>query len=316
MKSSKLTLRLLTGLSTVVASLWLGAGDARADGISVGPQKLAAPVRTALVQEIAQHRAQNPAVYDAVRNVQGIRPDVYMKFRAQVPIADRELRGLGKEALLPMLEALAFDAPARGGLNDTEWQALETGLLRAVGILRDAKAAPVVRAIFTEQTVESRVSIEAAEALGRICDKESFDFLVASAQPGQPLRASAVQGLGECRTYDSAKVLASLAKKASAAEIETFAAALGSVGSSWAWEAMGPAYESESDAARQLIVGALMDVFVKHEASRGAIQRAIVMADHPNTLGHIQQRRSGASATLAKALDDLEARYKLVQSRK
>jgi hypothetical protein len=298
------------------ASLWLSASDARADGMSAAPSQLATPVRDALAQEIAQHRVANPGVYKAVRNVKGVRPDVYRQFRNPIPIAEGELRALGAEALLPMLEALAFDAPDRNGLSDDEWRALEAGMLKAVGVLRDNKAAPVVRVIFAQQAGVSAVSIEAAEALGRICDKQSFDMLVAHAQPGQALRSSAVQGLGECRTIASAKALAALVKSASPAEVETFAAALGSVASSWAWAAMGDAYDSESDAVRQLVVATLMEVYAAHEAPREAVLRGIIMADHPNTLGHIQKLRAGASGSLATALDKLESRYNRVQSRK
>lgn len=304
------------GLCTAMAGLLLGATEASADGMSASPSQLAAPVRNSLAQEIAQHRAQNPAVYKAVRNVRSVHPEVYAQFQNPIPIAEKELKALGAEALLPMIEALAFDAPTRNGLNDDEWHVLEAGMLKAVGVLRDNKAAPVVRTVFTNQTSLSLVSNEAAEALGRICDKESFDLLVAKAQPGEALRSSAVRGLGKCRTMGAANVLVSLVKTASADEIDTFATAMGQLASSWAWKAMGPAYESEADAVQQALVASLMDVYEADEASRGAVLRAIIMADHPNTLDQIQSRRSGASPSLAAALDKLEARYNLVQSRK
>ncbi|MCA9625149.1 MAG: hypothetical protein KC731_39265, partial [Myxococcales bacterium] len=52
----------------------LGASTALADGLVASPAQLSQKERTALQQAIATDRAQNPAAYEAVRNVQGYKP--------------------------------------------------------------------------------------------------------------------------------------------------------------------------------------------------------------------------------------------------
>src|SRR5262245_24839731 len=122
------TLKTLVWTAALCGSV-VFASEARADGVVVNPGSMPASEADALKAQIDAEHASNPAAFDAVRNVKGHRPEVYRNNRNPYPTTSRELRGLGASALLPMLEALAFDAPARGSLTDAEWDALAIGLL-------------------------------------------------------------------------------------------------------------------------------------------------------------------------------------------
>src|SRR5262245_4437268 len=124
-------------LKTLLCSLVLGGGltlslPALADGVAARPDQLGDAARASLVKEIDAYRAAHPEAFEAVHSVKGYRPEVYKNYRNPIPTATREFRGLGASALLPMLEALALSAPARGDLNDAEWDALAVGMIEAV----------------------------------------------------------------------------------------------------------------------------------------------------------------------------------------
>ncbi|NUQ75543.1 MAG: FAD-dependent oxidoreductase [Polyangiaceae bacterium] len=117
------------------AALSLNAPSALAQGgMAAEPVQIDASTRTSLAKDIEAAKAAHPEAFEAVKNVQGHKPEVYQKARNPIPVVGRELRRLGPSALLPMLEALAFEAPARGGATDQEWTALTVGMLEAVGV--------------------------------------------------------------------------------------------------------------------------------------------------------------------------------------
>ena len=130
--------------AALAAALLFGSGSALADGLAAKPSQLGASQKT-LAAEIAALRKANPGAFDAVQAVNSHRPEVYKKFRNPIPTTAREFRSLRASALLPMLEALAFDAPATDGLTEAEVTALTTGMLEAVGVLRDPRSGPVLQ---------------------------------------------------------------------------------------------------------------------------------------------------------------------------
>jgi hypothetical protein len=213
--------------------------------------------RTQLAADVARARRESPAAFVRVRALSGVRREVYGKTRARRPEVVRELRALGADGLMPMLEVLALDG-WRDALGDEERRALESGMLRAVGLLGDRRAAPVLRAA-VEQAAEEGVATEAAIALGRLCSPDEVAFLGARAQAAASSsqsvqspsaqsqsqssladaarRRAAIAGLGACRSLASAQRLATLVDDAAVAP--DAAAALTAVGSSWAWQAAG-----------------------------------------------------------------------------
>jgi hypothetical protein len=274
---------------TAVALAMLGAaGAARADGLAAKAADLAQADRTKLIAEVAAYKQQDPQAFAAVASIKGYRPEVYMQYRNPRPHVGPELRRLGKAALLPMLEALVLEKPDLHGANDVERQAVVEGMVAAVGQLRDARAVPALTAIFGK-TQALPVTMATGRALGRTCEAGGALKRLETGLRDAARRGAAIEGLGECRTLTAAKLLASeLDKAGSADEAQAIAKALGSLGSSWAWNAIaqtgGDAKRTEGLAAREAAAAAVVRGFVRFDgAARGEHRRALEMIAHPET---------------------------------
>jgi len=304
--------RMKHGLSAfaLAATLLFGAGRALAGGLAIAPAALSDTARADLSGQIAAYRAQRPDLFDAVKNVQGVRPEVYKRARKPAPEATRELRALGPAALLPMLEALAFDAPP-GSRTEAESDAFAVGLLEAIGHLRDARSGPVVRAVLESAPKSAEVMRAAAEAVGKLCSDADLALLTKHTKPGDKMRDPATLGLGECRRPEAASTLASLMASApDDASAEVTAKALGTIGSSWAWKAMGPgAHQPTGAEVRALAARALVDGFVKQKGqSRNRIAKSLTMLEETSTPKLIANARASADSETAAALDVLARR--------
>lgn len=312
------TIKLVLSMAAIGAALLLHPGVAgAAEGIGARPSSIAEPARASLLKEIDSHRAAHPEAFAAVLNVKGHRPEVYSQFRKPEPEVSRELRRLGPAALLPMLNELAFDAPPRGDLSDREWDALTIGLLDAVGVLRDARSGPVLRAVFEGSSARSAsVQRAAAQAVGRLCGDAELGTLLKRAATGNAMELAAIAGLGECRRVESAKHLAGLLAAASDdASLQAIVSALGSVSSSWAWKTRGPSAEAAGLEVRAIAAKALVASFVQHTGDlRDQIRRSLSLADHKGTPDLIARARSSADASTAAALDVLSRRVQSASS--
>jgi hypothetical protein len=280
----------------------LFASTASADGVLVSADELPAKERDALAQAIAQHKASNPAIYDKVRNVEGYKPERYKKFRNPIPLVGRELRRLGPEALLPMLEALAFDVWDRNGATDVEWRALKVGLIEAVSVQRDLRSAAVFHAAFIKD-LDAFVLESTAEGMGDLCDDTSFTMLETALNNGK--RAAAIEGLGHCRTVEAASLLAAqLDKSANAAEADRLSRALGFMSSSWAWRALGKSRHAEGLQVRRLASAALVRSYVRFDGvARMGAHVGLSMAQHPDLRSIVGLNRGTASKKVLKSLD-------------
>ncbi len=296
--------------------LFLLAPSALADGISVGPSALPNEARAKLENDIAAAKAAQPKLFAAVKNVKGHRPEHYGKNRNPFPTAARELRGLGPAALLPMLEALAFQAPDRGKLTDAEWDALAIGMLEAVGVIKDARSGAVVGAIFEASALRPGVRLAAARAAGRLGGDAELALLTSHAKSGDPLELQAIHGLGEMMRLDAAKHVAQILGSTKDAQVaEAAAIALGTLGSSWAWKSLGPKAQATGLEVRKVCANALAPRAVRGKtALRTAASEALLMVDHPETLDLLRAQRS-VSGTDARVVDGLVARVERKRQR-
>lgn len=290
---------------TVLPSVMLPS-VAFADGLIIKREALSQEVRTNLEADITTARTAVKAVRERVRNVEGVKPEVYGKRRNPVPEATRELEGLGKDALLPMLEALAFDA-SQPGLSSAEKEALTVGMLSAVGTLRDQRSTPVLRAALESQATASPVAFAAARALGKLCGKTERDALKAQLGEGSALRLAAIFGLAECRSQSTVGLLAPVARGSNAAARKEAVKALGTVGAAWAWATMGEDKQAEGLAVRNASAASLIDAFVANEDVRTDAKRALLMCESTTALTKVRELKAAtADAALSKALGDLE----------
>ncbi len=290
----------------------LASSEARADGLAAKTDALPAAERAQLASDIAAAKARHPEAFQAVADVKGHLPEGYNRYRNPVPEVGRELTALGPSALLPMLEALAFTTPARPGNNDAERNALAVGLLRATGKLRDARSAPVFKAVLEGSSTDPHVLRAAAEGLGILCGKADLATLKKHTGEQDPLKIAAIHGLGQCRTLESAvesaKHLASLlASTQDTDTAEAVAHALGSIGSPSAWASLGPAAETTGQSVRAIAADALFQGFVsRQDSARLRIQKSILIISPPDADERIQRARGQAPADSLKALDALQ----------
>lgn len=303
-------------LSLVAMALTLSTLAHAGPGLVTSSPHLPARDRARLQQTIETHRATNPEHFRAVAAIQGHRPEIYRHFANPVPTVGPELRRLGRLALLPMLEALAFRAPDRRGATDAEWTALSVGMLEAVGVLRDPRSSAVLREAFRRARAP-QVQRAAAEALGRLCDDPGLALLRRRATGTSPSSSAAIRGLGQCRRMASARLLASLlAEEARPKRAATLAESLGTMGSSWAWQALGPARADEGRQVREAAVRALVPAFIRHRGpARAAAARALGMVESPSTRAVADQHQGAADASTQAALDRIVRRIEARRQR-
>lgn len=281
------------------------ASAARADGLAIGTADLPEAARKTLQKDVAAFKAQNPKAFDRVRDIQGIKPEFYKQSRRPDPLATVELKRLGKDALLPMLSALALEVPAVT-LSEKEKTAYIVGLLEASSALHDARGGAVYTAIFESKGKNAEILRAAARAMGRLCSDTELASLKKHTAAGDALRAHAIDGLGECMRKESAEHLATmLAAAPDAAAAEPIATALGKVSSTWAWKALGASQAQNAKVVQATAAKALVSAFVKHKEARGATEKALRLAEPPEPQVLISSVRDKADADTKVALDKL-----------
>ncbi|MEZ4293622.1 MAG: hypothetical protein R3B70_01500 [Polyangiaceae bacterium] len=285
-------------------ALFATAGAAHADGLALSAGELPAEAKKTLTRDIAAHKASHPDDFKPVRDVQGVKPEVYKTFRNPQPIAVLELKRLGAGALLPMLDALALDAPALT-LTEKEKTAYVVGLLEASSSLRDKRGAPIYTAIFEGKTKNADILRAAAEAMGRLCGDAELASLKKHTAATDALRPHALRGLSQCRRKESAEHLATLLASADAASAPPIADALGLAASSWAWKAMGKSQAAAAKDVQSIAAKALVASFVKHKDARPSAQKALLLVASPDSTALLQGARPAADAPTRVAIDTL-----------
>jgi HEAT repeat protein len=280
-------------------------------GVVIAPERLPTNVRLQLASEIEEARNAQPAAFSAVATIQNRMPELEAHKRGRYANVGPLLKTIGPSALLPMLELIAFDGPTRGDLSESAWTAFRSGLLEAVGVLRDPRAGPVLRAVLEGNEREFHVLRSAAEALGYLGDDSSAAKLVEIARTRGPKQEAVLAGMGSCRRLSVAEALASeLATHPAAGSAEYVVKSLGEVGNAWAWKTPGASAKSEERAVRETAARALVAAFVSYgEPVRQAASNALMVVDDPSTPTLIQAAQQGASPDVAAALTALGARF-------
>lgn len=317
MKTNKLV------ISTLAAALLWGATLASAHaaprGAVLSPSDLEASYRTVLVERIGKARAERPAAFRNVDDVLSAVPELDRRKRGRFATISRELAALGPDALMPMLERLAVDGPARGKLTDTAWLTLRMGLIEAVGMRRDPVAVPVLWKIY-EQESDYYVVRSAAEALGRIGTDDAAAALIKLARTRGPKQLAVLSAIGDCRRTVVARGLEEFLRSSPEYEATRLAIrALGDVGNSWAWETPAVKKTGEGAVVRSTAAKALVDAFARHhrdEVLRIAAQKALLVVADPATPGMIEAAKSGADPRLAARLDQLKLKFVSYTTRK
>jgi alkylhydroperoxidase/carboxymuconolactone decarboxylase family protein YurZ len=277
----------------LAAALVVGllAAPAAADPL-LGAEALTPVSSRLLAEQLRLDRRVHPAAWQRVADLQGIRPEVYLATRLRRPSVSRELREMGAEALLPLLDLLVGGGLDRA-MSDDERAALTLGALEAVAAQRDPRAAGALRAAFNRvhDPAQLRAAARGVAALGT---PDDLAFLVARLATPGPHALAALEGLGALRARASLDLAATVLRAAhDPATITAAARALGEIGSSWAQRAERGDASLPAAAAEALVPAYLR----APEGSRDALQVAILACGSPR-----------AAELLRAALSSLDAR--------
>jgi hypothetical protein len=287
------------------------ASAAAPAGVMIAPDKLPEKARVALVVEIEAAKRERPKVFQALASVRADLPALDAHKRGRFAPVTSILKSMGKDALLPMLEELAFRGQPQGDLTDSAWIAWRAGMIDAVGMLRDPRAESVLVAILDGPETEFHIVRAASAALGRLGSDTAAQKLITMAKVTGAKQRAVLAGMGECRRQSIALALSEAAMATpDAATAKVITHSLGDVGSAWAWKTSIVAASGEEAPVRAIAAKALVGVFVAHDGDvRKTASNALMVVDDPSTPALIAAAKKGASPELAAALDALAQRF-------
>jgi hypothetical protein len=308
MKRTLLTLALLAlPLAMNVAS---EQSAEAANGVLTVSTRMPAKSLVDLRHDVAQARAIDSRPFVNVQSIVTNAPAADARARGRKAGTALYLAKLGPSALMPMLEMLALDAPK--GIPAEAAPGVRRDLIEAVGLLRDAKALPVLTAILDDKSEDEETTTRAAEALGRIgTDEAAARILTAlEASKAEVGRTRAIiTGAGDCRRLKVTEALAThLRTTTDEATARAAAKSLGRTGNAWVWQSL--ADRSEESRVREAAARALVDAYVRRDGeARDAAAKAILVVDDAHTPALITEAKATASADAKKALDELATRF-------
>lgn len=220
----------------------------------MAPAGLAAPRPAALRAELQRTHKATAAVQAIVASARSAPPP--RERRAQLA---RAFSALGPDALLALVALASPGAPELAGVAPKTRQLLVVGAVEAMAQLRNRRAAPLLRQLFSNEG-DPAISTAAAEALGRLGSDEELQLLGAALPLGGSRSRAALLGLGQLRRLASAELLAArLRARPVESEARTLALAMGRQGSTWAWEALGPSRAEEGRTVRAALAAAIAE---------------------------------------------------------
>ncbi len=286
-----------------------------AEGLLLRMEQIPTFERNQLKKQIQAARKKHPAIFKAVEHIQDRAAILDATKKGRFAAISPKFKALGREALLPMINMLAFSARPRGHISSKAWTALRAGLLEAVGDLRDPLARPVLIAILESNTTDLNIIRAAAEALGKLGeDQDAAKLIELSRRKG--LKQNAIlAGMGTCRRESIAQTLAALlGKRPKAAMARPIIDALGEIGSAWVWKTPALKHSKshgEESSIRLLAAKALVKAFVdyKEQELKQAAADALLLVDEKITPRLITSAKRGAKAGIASELDALAQRF-------
>jgi hypothetical protein len=312
MKMMKLSLGLLAAITLATTT---APASAASVGLAVDASELPATSRSSLKADIEQARIETPDLFRQVHDVARRAGELDAAARRPGMPLTMHFKVLGPRALMPMLEMLAFEGHAPSDLTATAHAALRVGLVEAVGIVRDARAVPVLaRIALRERDVD--MTRASADALGRLGTNEAFTALVTAlesaesgATGGGERVLALLAGVGSSRRVDGVKLLTKrLDARPDAVTAKAIARSLGTAGNAWAWKTL--ASRTDEATVRELAARALVKAYGAYSGeARMAASNALLVVDDVHTPSLIADARKGASPDNAATLDELAARF-------
>lgn len=286
------------------------AGTAR--GVLLAPEDLDQTTRAGLRAEIAAARTAAPEAFQRLADLRGRLAGLDAAKRGPLPVLLPRLQALGQEALLPLLEEIAFNAPERGALTDSALLGWRASILEAVGKLRDPRSVPVLRAVVTLGPAHRLITAAAAGAYGKLLTDEAAAWLVdaLTAADGER-RLGILQGLGHCRRAVATDALAAaLRARPDAEEAKLLARSLGNAGSSWAWQTPVVSATGEEAAVRRTAAEALAAAWPLYDGqAQKKLGHALLVVEFTGTPALLRAAVTGANAETQASAEKLIERF-------
>lgn len=309
----KLSLGLVAALALATTTFDASA-QSKDHGLAVDASELAAKTRASLKADIEKARVETPDLFRQVHDVAQRANELDAGSRRPGAPLTMHFKVLGPRALMPMLEMLAWTGHAPADLTPTAQAALRVGLVEAVGMIRDARAVPVLaRIALRERDVD--MTRASADALGRIGTDDAYAALVTAlegadsgATAGGDRVLALLAGVGSSRRVDGAKLLARrLDARPDAVTAKALAKSLGTAGNAWAWKTL--TNRSDEAIVREIAARALVKAYVAYTGeARTAAMNALLVVDDAHTPALVGEARRSGSADQATALDELAAK--------
>ena len=280
--------------------------DAAPSSATVGvrmPPKAVADLR----RDVGQARAVDARPFVVVNGIVTAAPAADARARGRKAPVALYLAKLGPNALMPMLEMLALDAPH--GVPAESAPAVRRDIIEAVGLLRDTRSLPVLTAILDDASEDDETTRTATEAIARLGTDEAVTRILSALDGSAAGRTRAIlAGMGDCRRVKIAEAIAARLRSTDEATARVAAKSLGRAGNAWAWKTA--ASRGEEAAVREAAARGLVGAFVRYTGeARTAADNALMVVDDPHTPALIAEAKNGVSPDTARALDALAARF-------
>lgn len=313
----KLVQKLMVG-GLLALAMTAASGNASAApkaGLLLDSRVLPASSANLLKTDIAAMKLKNGAVFKAVNDIAFNADNLDKQSRKPGMPLTNAFKGLGADALLPMLEMLAVESNLPETQSPTARVALEHGLIEAVGLLKDSRSLPVLSGILG-RAKDATTTFVTADAIAKLHSDDAVSTLTSSLKGADAARSTAIlRGLASAHRLTAVQTIAArLDARPDADTAAVLAKALGHSANAWAFKAMkGGAEEAPS---REAAARSLLKAFVSYDGeARLAATKALLVVDAPNTTALINEARKGADPALATALDDLSSRFAANPSR-
>lgn len=308
MKTTKTFLAAFTLAITLASTALAAPGGAPAETpratatAGITRVRLVPEAQKALRDAVTAARAADAGAFKDVQALVARTPELDRKARGgKAPVA-LALAAMGPRAVLPLAEIAALDAPA--GLSVEALSAARLDVVEALGILRDARVAPVLYAWLDQADLAATRT--AAEAVARLDTEDAATHLLAAlARSNGEATTAILSGMGMCHRASVAKALAD--RLASAPDEATARAAMKSlrrVATPWAWQTL--AHREEESTVRDTASEALVAAYVRYEGeTRDTAEKALFTVDDGRATKFVQAARSRVAREKFSALDAL-----------
>lgn len=285
---------------------------------------------------VVQGRLTDAASFEAASSLQGVRAGRYLAFRRPGPHVFRELRPKATKVAPAVIELLlktraaypyvgdfppAMDAEIKADWQAKEKAALHEGLLLTLGTSKHPASVFVLTSELEQTSYSAAARSAAAVGLGMTNDPAALAALepmARSANADLGLRSSCLSGVALIPADEAMDLLIDLSDADAPRTVRKAAVAgLGTLGSSWGWQARGQLEQSKAlrKRAAERLVAVLASQSSDSEIVTFAIQ-GIVAVDHPAAAQGLAELAGSDNDDVQAAVRKAQVRLEIANRRK